>query len=843
MKNSAVNFDMVDASSSRFDKTIEWLLISLLAFAPFALGAVQAWSEQVVLALAAAISVCFLLKLVVDRDARFAWSWLYVPLVLFVLLVTVQLIPLPTGIVEAISPNTAAVKKDLLGDLPNSNDALASMTISFYPHATKHDLRIILAVAAVFIVVVNVLRRPEQVKRLLTAIAIIGGCVAALALVQDVFGNGKIYWLVDPGVGKACSGPFVNHSHYGQFMNLSIGAALGLLLVRVHQAFTGMKVTPAAVFDYLGSPAARVIWLLVAVIIVGAATVFVSLTRGGMISMLIGAGFTTLVLSSRQSLKGQGWIIALLALGAFICVLYIGFDAVYDRLASLRELHQAQAGRWQIVKDVSLAWARFPVFGTGQGTHEVVYPMFDRSTTPALAAYAENEYAQAAEETGVIGLATLLCFGILVWTCYVRNIRSTSMPIRSAAYGLGFGLAAIMVHSLSDFGQHLPANAMLSAVSCALLLSLSRIGQKSDPLGGAVEATRGSRILRVAVLICVSGAWAFILLGANNARLAEASWRKALAAEYRIMAEDWQASDEEYVGLISNAAEAAAYQPDNVKYQHWLNVYRWKAMSRATDPNTGTVVIPEYAMEFVRHIVSELHNTRLLCPTYGATYCIVGQLEEFVLGDPAGADHIRKGFELAPCDPVACFVAGLLDAEEQHFDASFKKFTRAIALDGRFFRAVCDVYVNHVNRPDLAVAIAGDDIARLSHVANALGGREEHRDIVEKARARVVELLKEQCSTADAPASAFAFLASIYTREKDNEAAMEYYRRALALDYGQVQWRFALAQLLAEANRIPDAINQARICLRLRPQFKAAERLIANLSVSPGTVKDGNPTQ
>ena len=63
-----------------------------------------------------------------------------------------------------------------------------------------------------------------------------------------------------------------------------------------------------------------------------------------------------------------------MALGAFICVLYIGFDAVYDRLASLRELH-AYKGRWQILKDLSVSFRRFPVLGTGLGTHEVVYPL------------------------------------------------------------------------------------------------------------------------------------------------------------------------------------------------------------------------------------------------------------------------------------------------------------------------------------------------------------------------------------------------------------------------------------------------------------------------------------
>ncbi|MCJ7674310.1 MAG: hypothetical protein MUO33_04050, partial [Sedimentisphaerales bacterium] len=59
----------------------------------------------------------------------------------------------------------------------------------------------------------------------------------------------------------------------------------------------------------------------------------------------------------------------------------------------------------------------------------------------------------------------------------------------------------------------------------------------------------------------------------------------------------------------------------------------------------------------------------------------------------------------------------------------------------------------------------------------------------------------------------------------------DYYRRALALDYGQVYWRFSLARLLAEANRIDEAIREARICLRLRPEFEAAKKLIADLSV------------
>lgn len=850
MREGRANTDIgviMAAPQDTFDKIIEWLIISLLAFMPLAFGAVEAWSEQVVVVLAAAICICFLLKLVVREDTHLVWSWAYVPAALFVLVAVFQLIPLPSGLIGAISPGTATIKKELLGDLPNADSVLSSMTLSFYTCATKHDLRLILSVAAVFFVVVNVFRTTEQIKRLLAAIAIVGGSIAVLALAQDLLGNGKIYWFVPSVGGQAYSGPFINHSHYGQFMNLSIGAALGLVLVKIHEAFTGRKVTPPVVFEFISSPAAKMTWFLTGVAVIGAATIFVSLTRGGMVAMLIAGAFTTLVLSSRSSVRGRGWAMVLMALGAFICVLYIGFDAVYDRLATLRDLHEAQSGRWQIVKDISLAWTKFPVLGTGLGTHEVVYPMFDRSTIPALAAHAENEYAQAAEETGLVGLGALAVFGIIVWVNYVRNIKSSYIPIRSAAYGLGFGLSAIMLQSLSDFGQHLPANAVLSAVCCALLVVLAPAPKCPGASGNnpkPMEQARYTRPFRCAALVCISGVWIWAAIGANNARLAEAHWKQALLAEDTLLEQGWAGTDEQYRMLISSALAASEYQPDNIKYRHWLNVSRWHSISRITDPNTGDVMIPPEAVEFTERIVDELHQARILCPTFGATYCVVGQLERSVLGQPIGAGHIETGYRLAPCDPTACYLAGLLDVQEGRADSAFAKLSRTVRLDGRLFNDVAVICINDLNRPDLAVAIAGENTGWLSQVANILTDTKDdkHKALAEQARAQVIELLKLRARQPDAPASVFASLGNIYRRENNSEAAIEHYRRALALDYGQVGWRMTLAGLLADAGSVPEAIHEARICLRLSPQLKAAEKLIADLSVRPDAIEQQNPT-
>ncbi len=839
MSDRLVPVDETDPPESRFDAVIEWLLVALLLFLPLALGAVHAWSEFAYIAVTGGIAVCFALKLLVHRDVGIVWTWAYVPIALLVLLAILQLIPLPTGLVRAISPNTAAMKTQLLGD--GSGPEISTMTLSFYTHATRHDLRLLLAAAVVFVVVLNVYRRPDQIKRLLGAVAIIGGGIALLALAQDLSGNGRIYWTIPTQGDAAYSGPFVCHSHYGQFMNLSIGAALGLLLVKLHESFRHGPVRLPDVVERLSSPSLRAAWYLAAMIVVGAATIFISLTRGGMVSLLIAGGFTGLAIASRRALRGRGWVLTLLALAAFVVVLYAGFDAVYDRLATLRRLH-GYGGRWQIVKNLTVSFTRFPLLGTGLGTHEVVYPMFDRSLSaePGLASHAENDYAQAAEEMGVLGLGLILSFVAIIWLAYAHSVRRLRFPIRSAAFGLGFGLMAVLIHSLGDFGQHLPANHCLTAVTCALLLGLARVGHSEGPRAPRFQAIALSPLLRVIALLAIAGIWTWSVAGAEAARRAEAHWHQALRLEAVLLKNGWQGSNEDYAALISYAAAAADAEPGNVEYRHWLNVYRWRSISRVTDPRTGGIVVTPRTVEFARRIVGELHKARALCPTFGATCSVVGQIEKFVLGDPSGADRIRAGYMLAPCDATACYLAGLVDALEGRHDASLEKFQRCLQANAGFFHEMADVYLRQVKRPDLAVTLAGDDVGRLLQVANALHENPDHQELAAKARelaanarAAAVQALKAQCEKPGTSASTLASVAGIWRQEKNIRAAIECYQRALALDYGQVGWRLELATLLAETGRIAEAMHEARVCLRLSPQLASARKLLEDLSVLP----------
>ena len=171
---------------------------------------------------------------------------------------------------------------------------------------------------------------------------------------------------------------------------------------------------------------------------------------------------------------------------------------------------------------------------------------------------------------------------------------------------------------------------------------------------------------------------------------------------------------------------------------------------------------------------------------------------------------------------------------EGKIEDSVAKFGKAVEIDNGLFGDVVSIYVNHLSRPDLALSAAGDDLGRLEYVARVLEDM-QYNDLAEQSRARAKELLEIKCFQGDVSARTLASLANIYHKRSNYEEAIEYYRRALELDYGQVHWRYTLAQLLVETDRIPEAMNEARICIRLKPQFKAAKRLVAELSVNPAS--------
>jgi O-antigen ligase/tetratricopeptide (TPR) repeat protein len=813
----------VAAPRSRWDVFFEVTLGALLAFMPFALGAVEAWSELVVTAAAAVLAMGLAVRAVLDRTFRPGWTWAYVPLALFLLLGMLQLVPLPPSVAEALSPPTSTLRKELLGaDATISN----STPISLYTLATAHGLRMVLIGVTVFITVASVFSTPVQIKRLLWWVLAVGCAQAILALVQIFTFADQIHWSIETPTGRVTSGSFFNYSNFSQFMNLSIGAGVALLLVRLLEERRG-AVSLTALQTHGG---------LMVALVVCAVSVFTSMSRMGAISLLAAAAVIGTALFLRGTLSRRGWMLAMAPIGTLAVVLAFAFDAVYERIASLQH-ETGFADRWELTKGVLRAWREFPVWGSGLGTHEFAFPMFDPTAAPIIAEHADNDYAQLLEETGVVGAALVGVFLLTILGLLIKLCRRGRTPLSAAAFGLAFGMLAVALHSATDFGQHLPAVFCLSAVTCGLIVQLARwerasAGEKSPLDRPMLRRAAGGA---AAVIVALVGAWA--LRGAWNAYRGEA-WRgAALAFDQRAQqsveagASDEQV-DEDYADLLAASEEAVKSESGNVVYGYWLNMYRWQSAIRDAETSTGERVLPAEALPAVAEIADSLTAVRRLCPTYGPPYALEGQLRLTALQEERGRELIRTGVRLAPYDPPACMTAGEIAAKEGRAEEAEALLNRAVKLQPGYFPEAAALLMVQLDRPDLAETMAGDDYARLSELAAISGTTANYSMLKEKYRDAAETALRKQAAAADATPPELAAHAAIEARDGRHDAAIALYRRALGADYKQVQWRMALARSLVAKGRPEEALHEAQICLRLRPEYFEAKQLIDELGAS-----------
>lgn len=824
--------DSLAAPSNPWDLVIEGLLAALLIFMPLAFGAVEEWSELAVVAIAATLAFCVAVRCVVDRTFRPPLTWAYLPLALFLLLIVLQQAPLPRSVVAALSPTTLATRSELLGE----SEALSTTaTISLYPLATAHGLRMALVAAAVFVVAATTFRTAPQVKRLLWIVFGIGCAEAVLALLQIFTRATGIYWSFEVGSQRLTSGSFINYSNFSQFMNLSIGAGVALLLVRLQEERRPRQSHGLNWRQSGGDLLQRHGALMLAIVVCGLA-VFTSFSRNGALSLIVAGAVVGTALFARGTLGWRGWVLALVPLGAAAGLLLFAFDSVYERMATISSSDSLQ-DRWQLMLSTLRSWRSFPIWGVGLGVHEFVFPMFDDSTSPVLAEHADNDYAQLLEETGVVGAMLIAAFVLIIGRKIYALCRRGRTSLSAAAFGLAYGAVAVAIHSATDFGQRLPAVFCLSAVACGAVVQIARIERESKgPRAprrfsvGIPMLGRGVAIAGLAVVTAIS-AWA--VATAYRSFIGEQWWAAAIQVEERIGRTTGEIPDQDYIDLIAASQRAFESEPGNVTYGYWLNARRWQAMSGSQGLSAAQLQADPEAAELVGRLADEFASVRDLCPTYGPPHALEGQIRLLLLSDPRGEKLIEQGVRLAPYDAPTCLIAGQIAAGQGRTDDAARLLSRAVALKSSFFLDAATCLLFDLQRPDLAKKLAGADFRSLLQLADLCKDHPEYEDFAKELREDADVELRRRVAEPNADAKELATLAAIDLQRGDASSAVALYRRALAKDYKQVSWRLALARGLTSLGEFEDAMHEAKICLRLQPEHPEAKRLMEELVVKP----------
>ena len=819
------------------DYAIEWVLLATLLFTPAAFGTSEAWSQQIFFAAVAGLAVLMTIKLLTDRQSKMVWTWAYVPIVAYLVLVTLSTIPLPAGVLNAISPGTMREKTGLLNDLPNVAELTRTGTISFNVWSTERGLRIVTALSVLFIVAVNTFRTPQQIKRLLVLIVIAGTAVVLLTLAQDLTAEpGKlpmIYWTFtwEQQPPHPRSGPFVGHAQLGQYLNLILGAMLALTVVLVAETFDGEEVTPGEILNRLGEPKLRLVYLLLVVMVATAIANALAVSRGALIGLAVAAVVAVILI-----LIKRGWrhgetptVIASLVVVTLLVGATVWFFGLQTLLAAKAyNFDSSMDARAEIRSKVPAMIRKWPVMGTGLESFEWVYPWFQDSTSSGggISDHAENDYAQTLTDTGIIGGVITAAFLAIVIGNWVRGYRG-GLPIHLASIGVAFGMVATMVHSAADFAQRTPAIGVLSALLCAIAVSLARISIRRVP-AEAAPSFGFSPLARISVGGVLVAAMVWTLWSVNAVRLGDKNY--------------W-VSDPQYIGnlrpqdpnfdkdlvaffdeRIAGCEAAVAYDPKSLRYIHYLSEFRWRKLARNKDPKTHITVYPTDAPDQAKQIVKELSDARALCPTFGQLYILQGKVQWELLDKARGRELLKRGYDLLPTDPEANFYLAELSAAEGDWDQAVKFSRDCFARDRRYDERICELFFDRYGRYDRAFDVfKGDGFGM--YLMN-LRVPAEMVELRKKISAETIHSLSEQVKARPDDGNAQYRLAEqldIVGRKAEAADAIE---KALRVEYGRKEWRLYRARLLADLGRTQEAINEVEIVRRANPQSDEARALL-----------------
>lgn len=782
----------------------------VVAFAAAAYGGVEPGSE-LVLVLTSGVAIALAFAQAIRNGLRPSVA---APLAIAGLLAIMawgQSVQLPSSWVELLSPTRHATVSELLGQTPES------LSLSYHRADTHQSLRLLLIGAAVFAVVATGVRDTRNACFLLFGLFAIGLAESLLALAQQATDASGIYWGAVTSGGLR-SGSFVNHSNFCQFLNLTIGASLGLFLIRLSEdrrsrdprelKQEGMR----GVFRRHG-------WLVIGIAI-QAIAIAASLSRAGIIAMLLGSTIAFALLGRKHSIGKAIWLLAAIPPIAFIALVWLGFDAFFDRIETLH-------GEAPLSDRIELSIATLRVgvdhwlTGAGLGAHASVFPAYDTTGAVAFAEQADNDYAQLFEEMGLPGcLLTLALVGAAchaVWQLLSRH----GEPIRYAAVGIIYGMVAVGIQSFTDFGLRLPA---VFGAAAALIGIAFGVAESSSSLSHRLAPKRMAATALAATLL--AGCWTMALISSVSEYRAERWWSLAYDLDQRVQFAGPQADPQDYLDLVAAAERAARLKADRPKYAFWLNTYRWQAVefaSQGMDPS----LVPDQG-ETALAIADRLTLTRQLCATFGPAYTLEGQLR-LMAGDELGAELIRKGVRLSPNDPVACFAAAterLRSEQDNKSDqAAFELLRRAVQLDGQFYLEAAQALATERGDVSKAVELAAGDPLRLRSLANWLKGlegglRAEAGKVLQLAdEAQRARIESGRVSTNEIAAYA-ARMASL----GQHEEATAYYQAALSVQFQNVAWRLSMVDSLIKTGQLEEARREVGVCLRQKPRSSEAKK-------------------
>jgi hypothetical protein len=424
-------------SSRLFRAAACWVFFAALAYAPWAYGGTTVESIAAINGLLAAVLVLWIVDLGVNRRLP-QFPRLLLILIAALLLIGGWMAFNAVAIFDSTFETFTRLRRPM-PRLPGSMDYTLSV-------AWMIRAALLLGVA---LFIVDLSQDKRWLLRVWVAIAIVGGSVALLGLLQKASGARMMFWQpAPPGEVSTFFASYYYHGNAGAYLNLVLPLAVGL-------AFRS--------FVTRANAGAHALWLTVAVLTLIA--VFANTARAAQpIAVVLLLGVCVRVgprLAHRLS-RGEKHI-ALIGAVAIVLALFA--------VARVSHLEQP-IGRWKLAREEFSADARWRcaavavkslpeagLFGFGPGTFRAVFPSFNLASPRPVSGdwrFLHDDYLQTLMEWGWLGAAlwAVLFFGGMIIA--IRRLNSseaaTWLPRRRLVLALVLiALGGVAVYAVVDF--------------------------------------------------------------------------------------------------------------------------------------------------------------------------------------------------------------------------------------------------------------------------------------------------------------------------------------------------------------------------------------------------------
>lgn len=381
---------------------------------------------------------------------------------------SVQLVPLPLGMLEILSPG---IEKIYTG----TNVRFASISLDY--QATIDALLKLLSYICVFILGLALITTP---KKLITCLLFIvtTGCLNGFYGAFEILSGQDNSFFLKMENGHRANGTFVYHNHFANFLLLCLAAGLGYFIATLSpskDSITRSKLNKFLKALIAPKTAVRLSLTIMVIALVmshsrmGNTAFFASLFTVSVLYIFIGQNVP-------KSFKIL--VISMFLIDVFVVSSWFGLEKVKDRLEATSLETES---RDEVVMDTLAIIRDFPITGTGAGSFETVFVSFQTNNVNSNYDHAHNDYLEFTMEYGLPASLLLALFVMYVLSIAVKTLKNTNdRDCAGVSAAAVMAVIGMLIHMTVDFPLLPPANSSFFILLLALGCTASKSAQKRD---------------------------------------------------------------------------------------------------------------------------------------------------------------------------------------------------------------------------------------------------------------------------------------------------------------------------------------------------------------------------